>query len=428
MGTFFRVFVFGFFLAAFISGCLRPPTRSVRTDDQGWAELVEGIRSFEASRYPEAKQRFLRIIASYPGSPLLSEAQWLLARTYDAAGEKPEAIRELRLFLRNYPKSLHEEEARFLLSRLDLPDQKIVAVVWSPLSGGEMEGYLRAFRGRANTVVIPVFDNSPGRSGVFFQTSGAPLLADRLREWTETARRMGLRVVAVFPIREMRWATQTRPEWRDIRYDPNGKDFHSIEKLDLFNTEVKEMVLDLYRDLARYPIDGVYVSDLSYGSEEGWTPSAIRLYEDLFSESIEPASVAAGSAGRTREGRGSQFWHWIGWRSRFLSDFVKDLQTEIRLRRPDMLWGAVFPEIVLTHPVKGLAETSIDLLDIKRAENDIHLIFPQSAPGGVALLADTMSKYAIRPEDVWLQPTSNDRALLSEVMRSPFQGMILPSP
>ncbi|WDT80902.1 MAG: hypothetical protein MPW14_03740 [Candidatus Manganitrophus sp.] len=105
-----------------------------------------------------------------------------------------------------------------------------------------------------------------------------------------------------------------------------------------------------------------------------------------------------------------------------MSDFVKDLQTEIRLHRPDMLWGAVFPEIVLTHPVKGLAETSVDLLDIKRAENDIHLIFPQSAPGGVALLADTMSKYAIRPEDIWLQPTSNDRALLSEVMRSPFQG------
>lgn len=424
----FRGILLGLVLMTILSGCARPPTRSAQIEEQGWAELVEGIRSFEASRYSEAKRRFLKIIESYPGSPLLSEAQWLLARTYDAADEKPEAIRELQFFLKNYPKSLHEEEARFLLSRLEQPDQKIVAVIWSPLSGWEMEDYLRAFRRRANTVIIPVFSNSPGRSGVFFQASGAPVLADRLREWTETAHRMGFRVMAAMPIREMRWATRANPEWRDYRYDPNKENLQPVEKLDLFNSGVKEMVLALYRELARYPIDGVYISDLSYGAEEGWTLSATRLYEGLFSESIDPGLVVAGSAGRTKEGRGPQFWHWIGWRSRFLSNFVKDLQTEIRLLRPGLLWGAALPEIVLTHPVKGLAETSIDLLDIKRAENDIYLIFPQSSPGSIQLLANTISRYAIRPQEIWLQPTSADRALLSEAMKSDFQGVILPSP
>jgi hypothetical protein len=426
--TLFRGFLVGLFLVTLLSGCIRPPTRSVQTDDKGWSELVEGIRSFEASRYSEAKRRFLKMIESYPGSPLLSEAQWLLARTYDAAGEKPEAIRELRFFLKNYPKSLHEEEARFLLSRLEQPDQKIVAVIWSPLSGWEMEDYLRAFRRRANTVIIPVFNNAPGQSGVFFRASGAPLLADRLREWTETAHRMGFRLMAAMPIREMRWATTAHPEWRDAKYDPSKGTLHSVEKLDLFNPEVKEMVLGLYRDLARYPIDGLYLTDLTYEADEGWTLSATRLYEGLFSESIDPGSVVAGAVGRTRDGRGPQFWHWIGWRSRYLSDLVKNLQSEVRLRRPDLLWGAALPEIVLTQPVKGLAETSVDLLDIKRAENDIYLIFPQSSPGGAQLLLDTVSKYAIRPQEVWLQPTSNNRTLLSEAMNSPFQGLILPSP
>lgn len=425
---FFRVFLLGLILMAFLEGCVRPPTRTAQIEEQGWTELVEGIRSFEANRYSEAKRQFLKIIGSYPGSPLLSESQWLLARTYDAADEKPEAIRELRLFLKNYPKSLHEEEARFLLSRLEQPDQKMMAVVWSPLSGWELEDYLRAFRRRANAVIIPVFNNSSGRSGVFFQTPSAPVLADRLHEWTETAHRIGFRVMAALPIREMRWATQTHPEWRDAKYDPNKGTLHSIEKLDLFNTEVKEMLQELYRTLARYPIDGVYISDLSYGPEEGWTPSAIRLYEGLFSESIDPGSVVAGAVGRASEGPGPQFWHWVGWRSRYLSDLVKDLQTEIRPHRPDMLWGAALPEIVLTQPLKGLAETSIDLLDIKRAENGIYLIFPQSRPGDVQLVADTILKYAIRPEEVWLQPTSSDRALLSEAMKSPFQGLILPSP
>lgn len=424
----FRIFLSGLILMTFLSGCVRPPIRSAQIEEQGWTELVEGIRSFESSRYSEAKRRFLKIIESYPGSPLLGEAQWLLARTYEAAGEKPEAARELRYFLKNYPKSLHEEEARFLLSRLEQTDQKIVAVIWSPSAGWEMEDYLRAFRRRANTVIIPVFNNSPGRSGVFFQTSGAPLLADRLRAWIETARRMGFRVMAVLPIREMRWATAAHPEWRDAAYDSNQGILRPLEKLDLFNSEVKGMILDLYRDLARYPVDGIYISDLSYGAEEGWTPPATRLYESAFSESIDPASIVAGSAGRAREGRRSQFWHWIGWRSRYLSDFVRELQTAVRLNRADLLWGAALPEIVLTHPVKGLAETSIDLLDIKRADNDIYLIFPQSAPGGMQLLLDTISKYAIRPEEIWLQPTSTDRALLSEAMNSPFQGLILPSP
>lgn len=429
--TLFRAILFSLLLMTILSGCIRPPTRSDRIDEQGWTEMVEGIRSFEASRYSEAKRRFLKIIESHPGSPLLSEAQWLLARTYDAGGEKTEAIRELQFFLKNYPKSLHEEEAHFLLSRLEQTDQKIIAVIWSPLSGWEMEDYLRAFRRRANTVIIPVFNNGPGRSGVFFQASDAPLLADRLRAWTETAHRMGFRVMAAMPIREMRWATAAHPEWRDDRYDPHQETLHPIEKLDLFNTEVKERVSQLYQELARYPIDGVYITDLSYGTEEGWTPFATRLYESLFSESIDPGSVVAGSIGRTkegREGREPRFWHWVGWRSRFLSDFVKDLQTEIRPRRPDMLWGAALPEMVLTHPVKGLAETSIDLLDLKRAENDFYLIFPQSSPGGVQLLLDTISKYAIRPQEVWLQPTSTDRASLAEAMKSPFQGLILPSP
>ncbi len=387
----FRAFFIGLILATFLSGCIRSTTRSGQADEQGWTELVEGIRSFESGRYSEARRRFLKIIESYPGSPLLSEAQWLLARTYDAAGEKPAAIQELQLFLRNYPKSIHGEEAHFLLSRLEQSDQKTIAIVWSPLSGRSLEDHLRPFLRKANTVIIPVFSNVPGRSGVFFKASGAPVLADDLPRWIEVAHRRGFRIMTAMPIREMRWATRSHPEWRDHQYDARQGTVHPIEKLDLFNPEVKEMVSQLYRDLSRYPMDGIYIGDLTYGIEEGWTPSAVRLYENLFSESIDPESIVTGSIGRTkeeagREGRGPQFWHWIGWRSRSLSGFLKDLQTENRPHRPDMQWGVALPEIVLTHPLKGLAETSIDLLDMKRAETDFYLILTQSSSSGVTPL------------------------------------------
>lgn len=431
--TLSRALIMGLFLTVFLSGCIRPTTRPEPIDEKGWSELVEGIRSFESGRYPEARRRFLEIIEAYPGSPLLSEAQWLLARTYDAAGEKPAAIRELHFFLKNYPKSLHDEEAHFLLSRLEQPDQKTIAIVWSPLSGRPLEDHLRPYLRKANTVIVPVFSNAPGKSGVFFNASGAPLLADRLPEWIEIAHQRGFRIMAAMPVREMRWATQSHSDWRDRKYDSKQGTVEAIDKLDLFNPDVKQMVAQLYRDLAQYPIDGIYIEDLSYGIEEGWTPSAVRLYESLFSESIDPGSIVAGSIGRTgegsdREGRAPQFWHWVGWRSRFLSGFVKELQAESRPRRPEMQWGAALPAVVLTHPVKGLSEISIDLLDLKSAESNLYLIFTQSNPGGVPSLLETISKYAIRPQEVWLQATSMNRASLTEAMKSPVQGIILPSP
>lgn len=429
---YFRTALLGVLLGVLLSGCLQPPTRPGPGDEKGWSELVEGIRSFESGRYSEARRRFLRIIESYPGSPLLGEAQWLLAKTYDAAGEKPAAIRELQFFLKNYPQSVHGEEAHLLLFRLEQSDQKTIATTWSPLSGRSLEDHLRSFQRKANMVIIPVFSNLPGKSGVFFKNSDAPVLADRLSEWIETAHQKGFRVMAAMPVREMRWATQSRPEWRDHQYQSTIGTIQPIEKLDLFSPEVKGMVSQLYRALSQYPIDGIYIEDLSYGAEEGWTPSAVRLYERLFSESIDPKSIVTGSVGRVggadREGRGAQFWHWVGWRSRFLSGFIKDLQTEIRSRRPDLLWGAAFPEGVLTRPVKGLAETSIDLLDMKGAGTNFYLILKQSGPGGVLPLIDMTSRYAIRPEEVWIQPVATDRASLTEVMKSPFQGFVLPTP
>jgi len=428
-----RAALFSLIVIILLAGCIQPTTRSGPGNEKGWTELVEGIRSFESGRYSEARNRFQKIIESYPGSPLLSEAQWLLAKTYDAAGEKPAAIRELQLFLKNYPQSAHDEEAHLLLFRLEQSDQKTIAVIWSPLSAQSLEDALRSFHRKANTVIIPVFSNTPGRSGVYFKASNAPVLADRLQGWIETAHQKGFRMIAAMPIREMRWATRSHPEWRDRQYDSKGGTLQPIEKVDLFNPEVKGMVSQLYRELAQYPIDGIYIGDLSYGIQEGWTPFAMRLYERSFSESIDPGSIVAGSIDRTREGadrdgRGPQFWHWVGWRSRFLSGFVRDLQTETQARRPDLQWGAALPEMVLTQPLRGLSETSIDLLDLKSSESPLYLIFTQSSSSGILPLLETASKYSIRPQEVWIQPTSIDRASLSDVMKSPFQGLILPSP
>ncbi|MFQ5781180.1 MAG: tol-pal system YbgF family protein, partial [Nitrospiria bacterium] len=91
-----------------LSGCLRSISRF---DDRGWDGLLIGIQSYREGRYREAIPVLLDVIESYPGAPLLEEAQWFLAKSYLGEGDKGSAARELQFFLQNYPNSSHEESA-----------------------------------------------------------------------------------------------------------------------------------------------------------------------------------------------------------------------------------------------------------------------------------------------------------------------------
>ncbi|MBI3804309.1 MAG: family 10 glycosylhydrolase [Nitrospirae bacterium] len=424
------VFLFCFLLA----GCIGPVTRSAPQDPQGWGELVEGVRSFEAGRYIEARRRSLNIIESYPGSPLLGEAQWLLAKSYDATGEKEAAIRELRLYLRNYPNSTHEEEAHAYLFRLAQADPKTIAITWAPASGRGLEEALRRFKKwGANAVILPVVDNSIGRGGLFFNSPGAPVSSDRVGEWAETAHRMGYRMIAQVPLREIRWATLLHPEWRDQKFDPKRGTVQPIEKLDLFHPEVREMILRMYRDLGAYPIDGIYIEDLSYPAEEGWSPSAIRLYEGLFFEPLGPNDLLEVRGGLNTDGRGRterapQFWHWVGWRSRHMTDLLKELQGVVHSVHPGVEWGIALPEMLVTQPMRGLEENSLDLLDLKRAPTDFYLF--ASTPGslGTQTLVERLSRYHIQPQEVWLHQRASGTASPSEMGGFSFRGLLLVTP
>lgn len=418
----------------FLSACLGPVTRSLPEDQQGRGELVEGIRSFEAGRYPQARERFLRIIASYPGSPLLEEAQWLLAKSYEAAGEKEPAIREFHLYLRNYPNSAHEEEAHAFLFRLEQSDRRTIAVTWSPASGRTLEESLRRFKKwGANAVVVPVAENGAEGSGLYFRSVGAPLVGDRLPEWAETAHRLGYRLIAKMPLREMRWAALARPEWQDGKFDPERGVVRPIEKLDLFRPEVKEWLRSLYRDLASYPIDGIYVDDLAYPIDEGWSASAVRQYERLFSESPGPNEWIEAKGGRVpdgarRGGRPPEFWHWVGWRSRHATDLLKELQETVHSVHPGTEWGIGLPETLLADPMKALEETSLDLLDVRRSQTAFYLFLPNPLPLPAQTFLDALAKSRIPPQEVWVRRNTAAASLSSEMRLSPFRGILLASP
>lgn len=419
------LFVIPFLIAACIQSIYTPSNQ-----EQGWPDLVEGIRLYEEGRFSEAADRFVKIIERYPGSPLLKESQWLLAKSYLGQGEKSAAVKELDAFLKNYPNSPHEEEGRGLLSRLR-PHKKILAGYWFPAPGRSLREEIPAFRQRGiDTIILPVYDNKAGRSGLYFKGTGAPLLEDRLQEWIDTAHLSGMRVVAKMPLREMNWALGN-PEWRDRRYESRRR-YVDHDKLDLFHPQVKEMVFQLYRDLTSYPVDGIYIDESTYEAEEGWTESALGLYSELFHERIDPAVVfGEGSAPpgeKVSYPSASQLWRWLGWRSRFLSAFLKELRTEVQSMRSEVEWGIGISETLLLDPRAGLVERSQDLLELKQLNFDFYVLISKPLSPLRMSLYEALSKYGVRPDKIWFQPPVFDQEFLPARLRAPLKGWVLLSP
>lgn len=409
-------------LFLFLSGCLRPIGRPSSTAGPEWADLVEGTRLYENRNYSEAAQVFLKMIGDYPGTPLLAEAQWLLAKSYDASGKKEAAVEELRIFLKNFPGSSHLEEADSLLFRLENSSKKVVAAYWFPSAQKLDDDRFDTFKREGiNAVIIAGLSDSPERSA----RPDRARLQEGLEASIQAARLAGLQVIVRIPLREMTSLARSRPEWSDRQFDRNTKQFHLTVRPDLFNAEVREALLRTFRDLALYPIDGIYVDAFTYSIDEGWTSSASDLYQNLFFERADPLRflsepIRSGGEDRSHPAA-SQFWHWVGWRSRFINDLLKDLQKELESVRPGIRFGVGLPEMALLNPVRGLAELSVDFLELKRSKFDFYLVSrsEMSAPA----LFDILSRYAVSPREIWLQARSG-KELSPDFLRSPFQGFV----
>ncbi len=113
-----------------LSGCLfKVPVKEASFMDEsvgtwesaGKDDFLSGMTLFNSGDYPGARRRFSRIIEKYQGAKILLEAQWMIAKSYDNEGDTYNALEEYRLFLNNYPDSIHSLEAG---SRIDLIEKE----------------------------------------------------------------------------------------------------------------------------------------------------------------------------------------------------------------------------------------------------------------------------------------------------------------
>ncbi len=265
---------------------------------------------------------------------------------------------------------------------------KSVAVVWSPEKTPLLQTVLsRSANVTANTILLEVSDQQLKRSA---QALSNIVARDPLFDWIVSAQKMGFRVFLTTPFRSI-----------------------AGYEVDIFNPEVKKGLLSFYRNIARYPLNGIYMNDISYAMKEGITPYAIATYQDLFSEKLETRLSQTGHS----------LWRFAGLKSRHLTKLLSEIWAQIQVVSPEMEFGIGVPEILLTDPAKGLMETSLDYLELKEAQFDFYVVASQGT--GAQSVSESLLKYG-KLDKVWFQRTRKEK--ITSLLEMPIQGVVISSP
>jgi tetratricopeptide (TPR) repeat protein len=357
-----------FFLSVLYFGCATKPQKPAEIfSDRTVDRVSEGILFFQHGEYHRAIKVFTGVIERNPGSSLLAESQWMLARSYEGAGMPKDAIAEYTLFLQNFPDGGHALEARTRLEALRrefLSSQWIVGLLSDPTAGPDdrMRDRIEEYRrGGINTLVVPLFD----RQGVRFRTDRAPVASDLLDRFVPLAHAVGMMVLGEVSPREMTWISSARPDLADMVFRENEKKMVRSERPDLFNREVWRDLSGLLRDARRSGVDG-FLLNLSIGPDEGWSASAASDFKAAFGQRITPAVLA--------RGKGSTypplFWHWVGWRVRRLTERAGEMKAAL----PGVKWGVVLSADAVISPREGLVNNSQDLVALRGLGFDYYVI------------------------------------------------------
>jgi biofilm PGA synthesis lipoprotein PgaB len=229
-----------------------------------------------------------------------------------------------------------------------------------------------------DTVFIRVFHNSGDRSlfrggpssesGVYFRTKAAPVISDYLAEVIPVCRRLGLSVFAWMTTRRSEWLLAEDPGLAELAFNPDTGRILPTRSLNIFHPRVKRHLLELYRDLSAYDIDGIlFQDDLIMRIGEGFSPEAIGAYMDDGGIPVSPEDIFRLDESRTLAPVFSTvncrpaFWEWASWKNRRLLELSRELMAASRELRPDLLFAVNLYYETILNPRMALAWYGQDL-------------------------------------------------------------------
>ena len=206
-----------------------------------------------------------------------------------------------------------------------------------------------------DTVVLRVFQNRGGRTfkfvtpryeeGVYFETQYAPVVDNVLGKIAEITHQSGLDLFAWMTTRYANYGMENPSEYRCMSYNFETKKMEVARGFNLFHPDVVKRLEGLFRDLSRYPIDGILFQDdlilkhnedfsreanKAFLKEFGYSPHPNRFYIDPYKSDSGKYYVKAYT---------SQFWTWVGWKNRWLMNVAKRLMEAARESNPNLKFG-----------------------------------------------------------------------------------------
>jgi len=327
-----------------------------------------------------------------PGTPPPPDENLRLARGLMHEGRADDALRVLEETLEIHPDWTRSWEVRVLMETCRqtlgkaeeaVPEGRRLRVAQVLLFEGKTIEDIAANLARlkeagVDTVFVRVFHNYGDRplinggpaakSGVYFRTAAAPVVADYLGEIIPLCRRLGLSIFAWMTTRRCEWLLSERPDLAELLYDPQTDRILPSPSLGIFHPRVKERLLTLYRDLAAYDIDGIlFQDDLILRTGEGFSPEAIAAYLEDGGPSVSPEELfrlegrTSGTPLFSPDNYLSGFWDWAAWKNRRLLELAWEIMDSARRVRPGLKFALnLYYEAVL-NPRMALAWYAQDL-------------------------------------------------------------------
>ena len=270
-------------------------------------------------------------------------------------------------------------------------DKKVIAaqvLLFKSSTYEELEKEMAAMKASGvNIVIVRVFHNKGDRfhgfaaqskhqSGVYFKSKIAPVIDDVLTRIIEIGHRQGLLVYAWMATRRMDWKWSDTSKWRDSAYDLKTKGFaYSKGGLDLFNQDVQDYIISLYREIAASGVDGILIQDdLVYRHTEGFGDAARLSYNNSFGFALRPENLYKD----IYEKDGKQyvrnytplFWKWVEWRNQHIALFLDNLVRETKKVSPNLKIALNLYYETVINPKNGLAWFSQDISSLKNIDID----------------------------------------------------------
>ena len=361
----------------------------------GSAELYDiALELYNQGKYTESIASFSRLIQTFPDSKSVPYSVHMMGQCYLRMGKLEEAIQQFELYLRTYADGDRRKEVEKgiqaaqdgLKARAASASPQTALTASSPSATktvrrricaqvfffnaqtlDEVERNIKDLKKAGiDTLILRVFQTKGDRmypfaspryeEGVYFRTEYAPMVDDLLGKMTEIAHRNGLDIFAWMTTRYADYGIDENSELRCVRYNFETKRMEPSRGFSLFHPEVLKRLQGLFRDLGRYPIDGIlFQDDLILRHNEDFHPEALKAFLKEFGYAPHPDLFYIDPY-RSESGKyyvkvyTDRFWSWVNWKNRWLMNVAQQLMDAARESRPEVQFGInLYYEAVLNH-------------------------------------------------------------------------------